>query len=138
MRRASLETIAKKMKGLDLCMMITQDGRHGLHARPMSNNGRVDYDGDSWFFTFDESPKVRQIEASAGVTLTFQRDGGLFIECYGHASIVKQRSILEQKWVDGLERWFPEGLDTPGICLIKVAATRVQFWDGEDEGEYRS
>lgn len=43
---------------------------------------------------------------------------------------------MEEKWVDGLERWFSKGLDTPGICLIKVTASKVQFWDKQEEGEY--
>lgn len=138
MKAASLKTVAEKMKRLDFCMMITQDGRHGYHARPMSNNGKVEYDGNSWFFTYEDSNKVRQIEADHKVSLIYQTKDMLFIECYGHASIVKQRSIMEEKWMDELNMWFPQGLDTPGICLIKVAATRVQFWDKDEEGEYKS
>ena len=34
-----------------------------------------------------------------------------------------------------LDRWFEKGIDTPGIVLIKVKATRITFWDGEEEGE---
>lgn len=136
MKKASLETLAKKMKGLDFCMMITQDGRNSYHSRPMSNNGKVEYDGVSWFFTYEDSNKVKQIEADQKVNLIYQTDDMLFIECYGHASIIKRKSILEEKWVDDLNRWFPQGLDTPGICLIKVEAKRIQFWHKEEEGEY--
>ena len=138
MRKASLEAVAKKMKDLDLCMMLTQDGRHTLHARPMSNNGKVEYDGNSWFYTYEDSNKVRQIEANPNVSLVFQTKNALFIECYGQASIVRQRSQLAEKWTEGLEQWFPQGIDTPGICLIRVAASRVQYWDGGEDGEYRS
>jgi general stress protein 26 len=45
---------------------------------------------------------------------------------------------LEDKWIDELSMWFPEGLTTPGICLIKVTASRIKFWDKEEEGEYKS
>jgi general stress protein 26 len=34
-----------------------------------------------------------------------------------------------------LDRWFVNGVDTPNIVLIKVKATRITYWDGEDEGE---
>lgn len=138
MRRASLKAVAKKMKNLDFCMMVTQDGRGTFHARPMSNNGRVDYDGDSWFFTYEDSNKVRQIRNNAGVSLLFQTDDMTYIECTGKASIVTRRSIMEEKWVDDLERWFPKGIDTPGICLLKVTASRVRYWDRKGEGEYRA
>ena len=46
--------------------------------------------------------------------------------------------LLEEKWVKGLEMWFPEGIDTEGICLIKVAAHRIQFWGKNGDGEYRT
>lgn len=138
MKKASIKTIAAKMKNLDFCMMITQDGRNSFHSRPMSNNGKVEYDGNSWFFTYEDSNKVRQIEANAKVSLVYQNDDMMFIECYGHATIIRQKSIMAEKWLDELSRWFPEGLETRGLCLIKVAATRVQFWHKEEEGEYKA
>ena len=33
-----------------------------------------------------------------------------------------------------LDRWFPEGIDTPGILLIKVSAIEIEYWDGEENG----
>lgn len=138
MKRASIKTVAKKMKNLDLCNMITQDGRGTMYSRPMSNNGKVEFDGTSWFFTYEGSSKVRHIETNPKVALVFQRNDRLFIECYGVGSIVRRRSMMEELWVDSLSQWFPDGLDTPGICLVKVAAKRVHFWDRGEEGEYRA
>lgn len=138
MQKASLKSIAEKMKNLDLCMMVTADGRGTFHSRPMSNNGKVEYDGNSWFFTYEGSNKVKQLEKDHTVSLIFQTIDLLFIECYGTASIIKQKSILEDKWIDELSRWFPEGLETPGICLVKVTASRVKYWHKEEEGEYKS
>ncbi len=138
MKKASLKTLAEKMKDLDFCMMITQDGRGTFHSRPMSNNGKVEYDGNSWFFTFEGSNKVKQIETHPHVSLIYQNDDMLFIECYGDASIIRQKSIMQDKWVDELSMWFPEGLETPGICMVKVTASRVQFWHKEEEGEYKA
>lgn len=138
MKKASLKTIASKMKNLDFCMLITQDGRNTLHARPMSNNGQVTYNGTSWFFTYLNSNKVRQVKKNAGVSLIFQGDGMLMIECYGKASIVRDKAMMEEHWLDELNRWFPKGIETPGICLLKVEAQRVCFWDKKGEGEYRT
>lgn len=138
MKKASLKTIAEKMKNLDFCMMVTQDGRQISHSRPMSNNGKVDFDGDSWFFTYEDSRKVDHIKKNLHVNLIYQTDDMLFIECTGKGEIVKDKDILKDKWVNGLDQWFPEGIDTPGICLIKVTANQVKFWHKEEEGEYNA
>ncbi|MCY0976665.1 pyridoxamine 5'-phosphate oxidase family protein [Chryseobacterium wangxinyae] len=138
MKKASLQTIAKKMKDLDFCMMTTVDGKGITHSRPMSNNGKVEYDGDSWFFTYEDSNKVQQIKNDHRVSLIYQTDDMLFIDCYGTATIVKDKEVLQEKWIDELEQWFPEGIDTPGICLVKVTSKRVSFWHKEEEGEYIS
>ncbi|MGF7055725.1 exonuclease III [Bosea sp. OAE752] len=29
----------------------------------------------------------------------------------------------------------PQGIETPGIVLVQVHASRMHYWDGEDEGE---
>lgn len=136
MKKASLETIAEKMKDLDFCMMVTIDEKQVMHSRPMSNNGKVEYDGDSWFFTYEDSNKVKQIKNDSTVSLIYQTDDMLFIDCCGTASVVTDKETLKDKWVDGLDQWFPEGIDTPGICLLKVSAERVTFWHKEQEGEY--
>ena len=41
------------MRDLDFCMLTTHAADGGLHARPMSNNGEVEFDGDVWFFSED-------------------------------------------------------------------------------------
>ncbi|MFL9835326.1 pyridoxamine 5'-phosphate oxidase family protein [Chryseobacterium terrae] len=136
MKKASLKTIAERMKNLDFCMMVTQDGQQVSYSRPMSNNGKVEYDGDSWFFSYEDSHKVGQIKENNHVNLIYQTDDMLFIECTGTGEIIKDKDTLKEKWVEGLDQWFPEGVDTPGICLIKVRASTVRFWHKEEEGEY--
>lgn len=34
-------------------------------------------------------------------------------------------------WVKGLEQWFPEGIETTGICPVKINAHRIQYWPTE-------
>ena len=42
-----------------------------------------------------------------------------------------------EHWDKSLDRWFEQGIDTPGLVLIEVDAKRIHYWDGEDEGEVR-
>ncbi len=137
MKSKSIKQIAEKMRHLDFCMMVTTDGRGTHFSRPMSNNGDVEYDGNSWFYTYEQSDKVQQIRTSPSVSLSFQTADMLFIHLYGYAKIIKQKSILLEHWQESLKRWFPEGIDTPGIVMLKVQAKKIEFWHKEDEGEWR-
>lgn len=137
MKTLSLKSVAEKMKAMDFCMMVTVDGRGSMHARPMSNNREVEYSGDTFFLSFEDTAKVRQIEQHPMVTLIFQNDKMEFVECYGRASVSTSLETIKEHWTDGLERWFTEGPETPGICVIKVTATRIMVWDKEGEGEFR-
>src|SRR4029078_12811478 len=59
----------------------------------------------------------------------------VFICMQGEAKLIRAKAEFEAHWVRDLERWFQNGVDTPGLVLIKVRATRIHYWDGENEGE---
>jgi general stress protein 26 len=137
----TLEQLAKAMSDIDFTMLTTHAGDGGLAARPMSNNSDVDHDGDSWFFALAETDTVNQIAANPNVGLTLHGNSGLlgkpplFIAAEGKAALIRDKAAFEEHWNPDLERWFAEGVDTSGLVLIRVAATRLRYWDGEDQGE---
>ncbi|MBB4216554.1 general stress protein 26 [Rhizobium sp. BK212] len=141
MASMTLEDLSSQLKKIDFCMLSTNAGSGRISARPMSNNGDVEYDGDSWFFSYEDSRKITEIEAIDAVSLTFTAPPsllgkpGIFIAVEGFASLVRDKATFEEHWVPDLERWFPEGVDTPGIVLIKVSASSIRYWDGEENGE---
>src|SRR5689334_2263518 len=47
--REAIPDVARQLKAIDTCMFVTRGERGELHARPMSNNGQVEWDGSSWF-----------------------------------------------------------------------------------------
>lgn len=140
MAEMTLGDIAEKMADIDFCMLVTRDGGSTMTSRPMSNNGDVEYNGDSWFFAYADTAKIRQIEANDAVTLTFAGakrllgGPGIFVSVDGQAGLVRDKAEFEAHWHAGLDHWFPQGIETPGIILIKVHAGTIRYWDGEDEG----
>ncbi len=44
----------------------------------MSNNGDVEYNGTSYYFTFEQSRTVADIKVNSKVALGFTSDGGIF------------------------------------------------------------
>jgi len=137
----TLQEIAKAMKSIDYAMLFTKSDGGELAGRPMSNNNDVDYDGDSWFFSHGDTRTVADIEADAKVALSFAgKPGllgkpGLFVAVEGRGELIRDRATMEEHWTSDVERYFPDGLDTPGIVLIHVHANRIHYWDGEEEGE---
>ncbi len=136
-----LKELSKKMRAIDFTMLTTRTAGGALTSRPMSNNGEVDYDGDSWFFTTEDAGMVADIAADPIVGLTLAGDKGLlgkpgiFIAVEARAELIRDKAQFEAHWTKGLDRWFPQGVDTPGLVLIKAHANRIAYWDGEDEGE---
>lgn len=141
MTSMTLEDLSSQLKKIDFCMLSTNAGSGRISSRPMSNNGDVEYDGDSWFFSYEDTRKIAEIEGIKNVSLTFTAPPsllgkpGIFIAIEGIASLVRDKTAFEKHWLADLERWFPEGIDTPGLVLIKVSASSIQYWDGEENGE---
>ena len=136
-----LKELSKKMRSIDFTMLTTRTASGALTSRPMSNNGDVDYDGDSWFFTTEDAGMVADIMGDPIVGLTLTGDKGLlgkpgiFIAIEARAELIRDKAQFVAHWTRDLDRWFPQGADSPNLVLIKAHASRIAYWDGEDEGE---
>lgn len=137
----SLKDVAKAMQKIDFCMLTTRAAVGSLASRPMSNNGEVAYDGTSWFFTDDKTRMVSEIAADPNVALTLSGDKsllgapGIFVAIEGTAKLIRDKAAFAEHWTKDLDRWFEQGIDTPGLVMIEVAGGRLHYWDGEEEGE---
>ncbi|MFD2935808.1 pyridoxamine 5'-phosphate oxidase family protein [Spirosoma flavum] len=137
MAEKSLKEVAAKMKQLDIAMLTTQTGKGQLTSRPMSNNGDVEYNGNSYYFTFEGARTVKDIDENAHVNLSFEGPKKLYISINGKAALIRDKAKMKEHWVKDLEVWFENGLDTPGVVMIHVKAERIKYWQGEDEGEVK-
>lgn len=110
--------------------MLTTMTPHGDHvSRPMVVQ-ETEFDGDLWFFAYDDSNKAREIQHSPKVNVSFSNDKkSEWTSVAGAAEVVHDRAKAEQLWAKPLETWFPDGLDTPGLALIKVHADTAEYWD---------
>lgn len=137
----TLADLSDRMRDIDFTMFSTRAADGRIAARPMSNNQEVDYNGDSYYFSYDDARTIEDIGRDNQVGLSFQGTSGMlgmrpfFVAVEGTAELIRDKAQFEQHWTSDLDRWFKEGVDTPGLILIKVHAQRVHYWDGEDEGE---
>ena len=126
-----IKDIAKAMKEIDFCMMTTVDERGTLYSRPMSNNSQVEFNGDTYFFTLEETEKRHNIKQNPRVSLTYQGNDNLFIQVFGEASLEQEKEKMKQYWNKDLNAWFKDGINTDGLCMIHVKAKWVEFWKNE-------
>jgi general stress protein 26 len=137
----TLEDISEKMRDIDFAMLTTRTQKGAIAARPMSNNRQVDFDGDSYFFTLDSTGTVADISNDPQVGLSYQGKSGalgmkpLFITIAGRGELIRDKAQFEQHWTKDLDAWFKQGIDTPGLTLLKVTAERLHCWNGYEESE---
>src|ERR1700733_13014508 len=129
MTKKPLADIADEMAGIDIAILSTHTENGQIANRPMSNNGDVQFDGTSYYFTFEQARTVADIEADPKVALGFTGQGGIFSDAIyvaveGIAELIRDKAAFRAHWTSDLDRWFDEGIDTPNIVLIKVKATR--------------
>ena len=133
--KLSIKDLSRIMRKQDIAMLSTLH-KGKVAVRPMSNNRDVDFDGDTYFFTTSDTTTVEDIKADPNVTVSYQdNDEDTYIALTGEASLHTDRETQEKHWQDKLEQWFEGGLDTEGLTLIKVNATRVHHWCGRSENE---
>ena len=132
----TLHDVSKKMRGIDIATLNTHTEGGQIAGRPMSNNGDVEYDGDSFYFTNGDTRTVSDIERDPRVSLGFSGKHHFYATVEGEAELIRDKARFEDHWTKDLNLWFKEGVDTPGLVMIKVHANRIKYWDGmKGDGE---
>jgi general stress protein 26 len=139
----SLSDIAEKMRDIDFAVLSTRTEGGAIAGRPMSNNREVEFNGDAYFFTLEDTRTVGDIRRDPQVGLGYQSRSGMlgmrpfFLTVEGRAELIQDKARFAEHWTSDLDRWFEQGIDTPGLTLIKVSAERIHYWDGYEEGEIK-
>jgi len=127
-RQSSIEKIRDLTEGIDFCMLTTIDGGH-LRSRPMSTQ-KFEFDGELWFFTDDKTHKIEEIKKDNRVCVAYSKPAeNVYLSVSGAAEVVKDRAKIEELWDPILKVWFPDGVDDPSLCLLKVQVDQAEYWD---------
>jgi general stress protein 26 len=112
---------------LGMLTTMTATGKHV--SRPMALQ-ETEFDGDLWFFVDDASDKVAEIRTNPQVNVSFSNEkSSEWTSLSGTAEVVHDRAKAEELWSAPLKAWFPDGLDTPGLALLKVHADSAEYWE---------
>lgn len=110
--------------------MLVSRGSDGLpHARPLAI-ARIGSGGKALFATSLDSAKISEIVKEPKVCLTFQGKGA-YASLSGTAEILHDRALIDELWSEAWKLWFPEGKDSPDLCLLEVDASKGEYWNNE-------
>ena len=133
--REAIPQIAALLKEIDICLFATRGEGGELHARPMSNNRQVEWDGDSFFFAPSDGRLVAELAREpAAVTAYRAEEGYTFVSVSGSAQIETDGTLKKKLWLDDLDQWFPNGPEDPNVSLIRLRAEHVDWWGEQGDG----
>jgi len=134
--REAIPQIATLINEIDICLFATRGDDGQLHARPMSNNGQVEWNGQSWFFAPTDGRLVAELRADPAAVAAYRAEEGFaFVSVSGRATIETDQELKERYWLDDLERWFPNGPSDPNVALIRLDAEGAQWWTEDGDGK---
>ena len=113
------------------CMLVTEDKKIGIHARPMYLAG-CDEAGKLWFFTDIDSTKVDEIYRERTVCCAFANpEDKDYVSATGVAHIVRDLARKKQYYAKIHDAWF-DGPEDPKASLICVDVTHAEYWNDND------
>ena len=129
-RGEAINALAQKAKGVRIAMLTTIGADGTPRCRPMGTR-EVGPEGELWFFTYEDSRKVRDVRDNPRVSLGYaDHEDGLWVSVAGTAELVSDRAKAKELWSPFLRAFFPDGPDDPRIVLLRVTPEEGEIWDG--------
>ncbi len=126
---SDMKKLAELMKDFRFAMLTTEEEDGSLHSRPMATQ-EVEFDGDLWFFTRADAPKVEEAQQHRQVNVSFaDPTKNKFVSASGTAVMVRDRAKIEELWKSSYKLFFPQGLEDPELALMKVSVEKAEYWD---------
>jgi general stress protein 26 len=127
-REEGLEKLKELVDSIRTCMFITNASGQN-HVRPMATI-KMEDNGALWFFSELNSEKAADIKTNDSVQLLYSHPGkDAYLDIRGIAVIETSKEKITELWSPMVKAWFPEGVDDPNICLLKVEPDSVYYWD---------
>ena len=126
-REESLKRLKEIVEDTRTAMLVTQVDE-SLRSRPM-HTAKIESDHTIYFFTNKDSGKVDDIQSERHVNLSYVDNGGQnFLSISGTAHTVSDRKKMEELWNPIMKAWYPDGLDSPDLVLLKVVPNDAELW----------
>ena len=122
-----LATLIQPMDGV--AMLTSQDADGALVCRPMAPLEMDDH-GAIWFFIHRDSTKVEQLNT---LNLSFSdEERSTYVSMCGHGDLELDRGHIKRLWTPLARPWFPDGIDSDDLALLKFTPSAAEYWDAVD------
>ncbi len=71
--------------------------------------------------------QVAHVRADPRVNVSFGKNTE-WVSVAGTAEVVTDRAKIREMWNQAVEAWFPDGPDTPEVCLLRVDSDSAEYW----------
>lgn len=129
-RKDGLAKLAKLIEGIDIAMLVTQGADGRLLSRPLRVQQLDVPDGALWFITDRESHKADDIAAHPRVNVAFAApNDNTWVSIAGSATLLFDKARLVALWSPAMTVFYPDGVDDPSLCLLRVEIESAEYWD---------
>lgn len=133
----NIKKLRELIKDIRFAMLTTVEEDGTLRSRPMATQ-QTEFDGDLWFFTNANAPKVDEVQQEQHVNVSYANpEKQKYVSVSGKAQLVRDRQKIEELWNPLYKAWFPNGLDDPNLALLKVNVDRAEYWDSPSSAVVR-
>lgn len=124
-----IEKLKDVIDGLDTAMFTTRTANGRLVSRPLRMQ-EIDEDGAMWFVTDRNSHKTEEIHAHPQVNLAFAAPAdNTYVSVSGKATVLFDKARLQALWSPAMMVFYPDGLDDPDLCVLRVDLESAEYWD---------
>ncbi|MBV8882968.1 MAG: pyridoxamine 5'-phosphate oxidase family protein [Chroococcidiopsidaceae cyanobacterium CP_BM_RX_35] len=125
----NVKKLREMIADIKFAMLTTLEADGTLRSRPMATQA-AEFDGELWFFTNANAPKVDEVQQHQQVNVSYAKPNDQkYISVSGTAQLIRDRQKIAELWNPLYKAWFPQGLDDPNLALLKVSADKAEYWD---------
>jgi len=123
-----MRIIGEIIDSATICMLTTHNHAGGLCSRPMYTQ-EADQNGNLWFFASTSTHVVSEIRNNHAVQITYSAGKEKFVSASANAFEVFDRQKINELWTPMMKAWFPLGIETPELVLLRLELQDVEYWD---------
>jgi general stress protein 26 len=125
----NLSQIGQLLKSMSVCMLTNENDDGELVSRPMSPH-HMCKEGFVWFLTNQYSNKIKHLSP---INLAFVNESdATYVSLSGFGEVVIDRDLIEKSWTAFAKPWFPDGVNSKELSLLKFNTNLADYWDSHN------